>query len=545
MKYVQTLLAKIQINRRQFAFWNFFFLLSVLLQQAGVIRLNLMLNLLLLLWLLLPTPASWQTVRGLGHARFGLSLLLAIWLLWQQTWLPTPSQVFALIETYGLPSWDYMMTFVTGLLTMSVLFSLAALALLGFLLSRKKLINLAVLPLLLIASPHLSLISDDAEESYTLVGIATAEAAEMDPERYLQAFYAAEAEQSVSFNQAKPDDAPFDIVVVHVCSLSWDDMKQIDLSYDSPFFRQFDYLFTNFNTATGYSTPAVRRLLQASCGQRSHQDIHNDKQDEACLLFNGLSSVGYKTYVGMSHDGVYGNFLNTIKQQTPADTVVLPLRDLQQQAIFFDGRTQLFNDNEVLQRWVSARESSRQDRAVLYYNSVLLHAGIRWVGERRSRNDKAQFMDVTTAFLEDMQAFIDSLQASNRNTVLLFVPEHGRALTGSRFQPADVRDIPLPKITKVPVGVKLIGPGFTQQQTRQNIVSKPTSYLALSWLLSRYVDNSPFGDTPPSADALAFRIPRTEFVAEHEGRVVMEMDGKFVYRHTDGKWMTLTAGQLQ
>lgn len=264
----------------------------------------------------------------------------------------------------------------------------------------------------------------------------------------------------------------------------------------------------------------------------------------ACLLFDSLDSAGYKTFVGMSHDGAYGNFLNTIEDLTPDDTVVLPIKGLQQQAIFFDGKVPLYNDHEVLQRWIDTRQSSNAERAALYYNSVLLHAGIRWVGEKKSRNDRDQFIDVTTAILEDIQKFIDTLKTTNRNTVLVFIPEHGRALVGSRFQPADVRDIPLPKITKVPVGVKLIGPKF-KGDVQQNLVSKPTSYQAISWLLSRYMEESPFGDKAPSADAIAFQIPRTEFVAEHEGRVVMEIDGKFMFRDTNGEWLTLTAKQLE
>jgi cellulose synthase operon protein YhjU len=545
MHKVRSWITAIQIEHKYFAYWNFFFLLTILLYLIGAIRMDPVLNIGFLLWLLLPMPAALHRYCSLRYARQGINVLLAILLLWRQTWLPSPFQVLTLIQTYGLPSWDYMMTFITGVLTMPALFSLLTLALLGFLLSRRKLLNLVALPVLLVLSPHITIGTDDNNEPYSLVGVNTAEAADIDPERYLQGFYAAEAEQSVHFSLPAADDVPFDIVVIHACSLSWDDLKEIGITYDSPFFKQFDYLFTNFNSATGYSTPAVRRLLQSSCGQRSHQDIHHDQQPQACLLFNGLGSVGYKTFVGLSHDGLYGNFIGTIKQHTPSDTVILPLSDMKKQAIFFDGKTDLYNDNDVLKRWVMARESSSQERAALYYNSVLLHAGTRWVGERKSRNDKAQYNDVATAFLDDIQAFIDSLEASERNTVLLFVPEHGRALSGSRFQPADIRDIPLPKITKVPVGVKLIGKNLTPQETRQNIISKPTSYQALSWLMSRYVEKSPFGDNPPSADALSFRIPRTEFVAEHEGRVVMEMEGKFLYRHTDGKWITLTAGQLQ
>lgn len=544
MKYLRRIINRVAEEPHPIAVWNFFFLLEIALDLFGAIRLDLGLNLLFLLLVLTPSPRSLTRYRSLRIARFGVTSILALFLLWHQTWLPTPSQVLNLLNQYGLPSFDYMLTFFKGMFTMSTLLALFILMFASVLLSKKRFVSIAVLPLALVIAPVISSQLTDTDESYSLVGISTAEAAGMDPARYLEAFYAAESERKATFNTPASGQEPFDIVMLHVCSLSWDDMKEIGLDYNGPFFSQFDYLFTNFNTATGYSTPAVRRLLQANCGQRSHKDVHDDNPPEACLLFNSLSSAGYKTFIGMSHNGDYGNFLNTIEKLTPDDKVVLPLKGLEQQAIFFDGKVALYNDFDVLQEWLDARKSS-PERAALYYNTVLLHAGIRWVGEKKSRNDRDQFIDVTTALLEDIQAFIDRLKSSKRNTIVVFVPEHGRALVGSRFQPADVRDIPLPKITKVPVGVKLIGPKFNNTKVRQTIVSKPTSYQAISWLLSRYTENSPFGDNPPSADALSFQIPRTEFVAEHEGRVVMEMDGKFLYRDTGGEWTTLTAKQLE
>lgn len=545
MKYLRRAISRVTEDRQPFAVWNFFFLLEISLYLLGAMRLDLFWNLLFLFFILLPSPQTFTRYLSLRIGRFGVTLLLAMLLLWNQTWLPTPAQVYHLLELYGLPSSDYMLTFLKGMFTMSTLFTLFVLAAISFVLSKKRIVSIAVLPLALVVAPYISAQLVDPDESYSLVGISTAEAAEMAPARYLDAFYAAESERKTVFNTPAPGQEPFDIVVLHLCSLSWDDMKEIGLSYDSPFFSQFDYLFTNFNSATGYSTPAVRRLLQANCGQRSHKEVHDENPPEACLLFNGLDSAGYKTFVGMSHDGAYGNFLHTIKNLTPDDAVVLPLKGLEQQAIFFDGKVALFNDYDVLQKWSKARESSPAERAALYYNSVLLHAGIRWVGEKKSRNDRSQYIDVTTALLEDIQAFIDSLKSSKRNTIVVFVPEHGRALVGSPFQPADVRDIPLPKITKVPLGVMLIGPKVNGRELRQNIVSKPTSYFAISWLLSRYLENSPFGNKAPSADALAFQIPRTEFVAEHEGRVIMEIDGKFMFRDTNGEWSTLSAKQLQ
>ncbi|MFO7593759.1 MAG: cellulose biosynthesis protein BcsG [Pseudomonadota bacterium] len=545
MNSFKHIIHRVKEDRQPYAVWNFFILLEIALYLLGTIRLDISLNLLFLLFVLLPSPKFSAAYRSFGIIRFALTMILAVLLLWHQSWLPAPTQVVSLLGLYGLPSFDYMFNFLQGIFTMSTLLSLALIAVASFLLSRLRLVNLAVLPSALIIAPFVSAQFMDTDESYALAGIATAEAAEMEPARYLKAFYEAEAGRKVMFNTPTEEQAPFDIVVLHVCSLSWDDMKKIDLDYDSPFFSQFDYLFSNFNTATGYSTPAVRRLLQANCGQQTHKAIHDDNPPEGCLLFNSLDSAGFQTYVGMSHDGEYGNFLKTIEQLVPKETTVLPIKGLQQQAIFFDGETPLVNDYDVLKRWHKTRESSEAERAALYYNSVLLHAGIRWVGEKRSRKDKEQFTDVTLALLEDMQSFIDELKSSGRNTVVVFVPEHGRALDGTRIQPADVRDIPLPAITKVPLGVKLVGPKFNDASVKQKLVTKPTSYLAVSWLLSRFVENSPFGENAPSADALAFQIPRTEFVAEHEGRVVMEMDEKLFYRDTNGEWSPLTARQLK
>lgn len=548
MSYLRETIGRLVEGHHAFAVWNFYFLLELYLFHTGAIRLDIVLNILLMLFVLARAPQALARYRAFRYGRSGVNLLLAVLLLWHQSWLPTPSQVAGLLDQYGLPSSDYMFSFTSGIFTMSALIMLFALATASYVLRKQRLVMLTVLPALFMTAPLISAVLGESDEAYPLVGIQTAQAAQtVDPAGYLEAFYESEAERTIQFKAPAATEAPFDIVVLHVCSLSWDDLKEIDIGPDAPFFKQFDYLFTNFNTATGYSGPAVLRLLQASCGQRTHREIHGKDTPAACQMFTSLATVGYETFVGMSHDGVYGDFIGSVKENTPANTVLLSPGKLQPQAIFFDGKTPLFNDHDVLERWLDARQSSSAERAALYYNSVLLHAGVRWKGEKTSRGRDAhtQFTDVSGVLLEDVQAFIDTLKKSKRNTVLLFVPEHGRALVGSPLQPADMRDIPLPKITKVPVGVKLIGPQFNKSEAKQAIVSKPTSYLALAWLLSQYVSHSPFGDGAQSADNLAFRMPRTEFVAEHEGRVVMELEGKYMYRSADGKWEALTARQLQ
>lgn len=377
--------------------------------------------------------------------------------------------------------------------------------------------------------------------------VKSVEAAETNPSKRLDAFYSSESERVIMFNKPAESSVPFDIVILHVCSLSWDDLKQIGMGKDDPFFKQFDYLFTNFNSATGYSGPAVVRLMQSSCGQRSHLDIHKKEKNKSCLMFQGLASAGYENSVAMSHDGKYGDYAKQIKANGLEKAALLLPEKLSPTAVFFDEKTPLYSDYSMMKRWLDIRQSSNTERAALYYNSVLLHAGSHWVGEKSwaSRDKHDQFKEVTTVLLRDVKKFIDNLKSSKRNTVLIFLPEHGRALTGSSFQPPDMRDIPLPKITKVPVGIKLIGPKFNNARTEQHLITKQTSYFAISWLLSKFVENSPFGKTPMSPEDIVFKVPKTDFVSEHEWNRIIEMDGKYYYSGKDKKWRELTHEQLK
>jgi len=336
-------------------------------------------------------------------------------------------------------------------------------------------------------------------------------------------------------------------VILHVCSLAWEDLKQIGKSQDDPFFKQFDYLFTNFNSVSGYSGPAVIRLLQANCGQKTHNEAHKKDVAKACMMFEGLSSTGYENYVTMSHDGVYGDYVKSMKTNGLDKAIYFMPEKISPTALFFDSKTPLYSDYTMMKKWFDARQSSKSERAALYYNSVLLHAGSHWVGEKNwaSRDLKDQFKEVSTVLLKDVNKFIELLKSSKRNTVLVFIPEHGRALTGSSFQPPDMRDIPLPKIVKVPVGIKFIGPKFNNAKAQQHLIAKPTSYFGLSWMLSKFVENSPFGSTALSSEDILMKVPKTDFVAEHEWNRIIEMEGKYFYSGKDKKWKELTPDQLK
>ncbi|OGW76196.1 MAG: hypothetical protein A3J72_09690 [Nitrospirae bacterium RIFCSPHIGHO2_02_FULL_40_19] len=529
--------------------WNFYFLFKLYLFIRGSIKFDIVLNILFLIYIIIPLPYKIARYKTLRLFRGILSIILALLLLWHDSWLPPIVSGSLFLYQQGMPSFGYLISFIRGFYDMSLIIVSISLLLISFIVRKYKIASAVLLAILIIAVPLVLRSIDKPKTAGMKFQTQTTEADEVsDPKKYLESFYSTEAERVIMFKQPAPENPPFDIAVLHVCSLSWDDLKEIGMTQEDPFFKQFDYFFTNFNTATGYSGPAVIRLLQSNCGQRSHDDIHNDKDiPKMCLLFESLASVGYEPYIGLDHDGKYGDFNNAIKKNGLNNALMITPEKLSPIAIFFDDKTPLYSNYAMLKKWFDTRQSSKSERAVLYYNTILMHAGSHWVGEKKwwGRDKHDQFKDVFAVVLKDLKKFIELLKSSKRNTVLIFVPEHGRALTGSSFQVADLRDIPLPKITKVPVGVKLIGPKFNDKNVEQHIISKPTSYLALSWLLSKFIENSPFGDTAVPPDDIVFKIPKTNFVSEHEGRVIIETGSNYLYYGKDKKWITLTPDQLK
>jgi len=491
----------------------------------------------------MPMPASLVAFKLFKILRLIINFICCILLLWHQSWLPDVHETFMLVKQYGMPSFDYMFSFVSRVFSMSILLGLVVLLSVSYWLTRFKLLSLIGFPTMLIFMPMVNEVFGDENLTDVLIEIPEIESAEQKtPAQYLEDFYFEEAERAILFSPPSPKSPAFDILIVQACSLSWHDLSEIGVNKTDPFFQQFDYLFSNFNTATSYSGPAMHRLLMANCGQPSHDEIYENKQPKECELFKSLASVGYQTSITMGFNG-YEGFREAANSHMPDNTKQISPEKLETQAIFYDGKTKLYNDFETLNLWYDHVLTTNPDRAALYYNNILLHAGVRWVGEKttRGRDLHEQFEDVYLVFKEDIQAFIKQLEKSKRNTVLLFVPEHGRALVGNAIQLADIRDIPLPSITKVPVGIKLIGPNFKSKPQQE--ITKPTSYLALSWLISKFMKNSPFSEKPTDPSKLAARVPKTQPVSDNGKSTIIEIGNKTLYRGKNGKWVSLNKEQ--
>ncbi|HOW90560.1 MAG TPA: cellulose biosynthesis protein BcsG, partial [Elusimicrobiales bacterium] len=258
--------------------------------------------------------------------------------------------------------------------------------------------------------------------------------------RTADAFYAEESERKVAFKAPAPGARPFDILILHICSLSWQDLKDSD--YDiSPFLSGFDYVFTSFGGATSYSGPSALRVLKSACGQMPHNMLYADSAPE-CYLMDKLRGTGYLPFTMLSHDGKYAHFAEHIQKYgraaAPLGTDGLPVKYL-----MFDG-TRLFPDGEALDKFWTARQASGAARAALYYNTDNLHIGTHVPGEDRGPDDASAYRLRLSAMLAEISGFLEAVDRSGRSAMVIFVPEHGAALSGSRIQAKDVREIPLP-----------------------------------------------------------------------------------------------------
>ena len=93
------------------------------------------------------------------------------------------------------------------------------------------------------------------------------------------------------------------------------------------------------------------------------------------------------------------------------------------------------------------------------------------------------------------------------------------------MQIAGMREIPRPSITQVPVGLKLIGMTPAASSGQPVHIQQPTSFLALSELVSRLYSAQRNG-SQLDIDALTANLPRTEPVSETAGAQVIEHAGQ-------------------
>jgi cellulose synthase operon protein YhjU len=505
--------------------WNLYFLAKFLLVALGMLDFQALPNLLFAAFLLLPLPGRWLRI-----ARQLVAVPMGAALFYQDTWFPPFSRLLAQPGVLDF-SWDYLLELLGRFINWNLLGALALL-LVGYLYLRHwlRLSTLSLLGLTWLAVGGLpSLAVNAGQPSGNVVAspgkpaqaAALADNATLDS--WLERFFASERERVTAFPAINADEQPFDLLVINICSLAWDDLSAAGLR-DTPLLSRLDVIFDQFNSATSYSGPAAIRVLRASCGQSSHAGLYQSAPEQ-CLLFQNLAKLGFQSNTLLNHSGHFDNFIGDITQQHMPQPG-LRNTDFPRALVGFDG-SPIASDLDVLRRWWGQRSGSAAEHVSLFYNSISLHDGNRIVTADGGTR-VADYATRATRLFGELGTFLDELERSGRRVVVAIVPEHGAALHGDRMQLSGMREIPTPSITHVPVGLKFIGMGQPARSEPLR-VSAPTSYLALSELVSRVyagLGQQQALDVP----GLLADLPTTEQVAQTSGAEVVNYQGRAYMR---------------
>ncbi|MBM2766802.1 cellulose biosynthesis protein BcsG [Burkholderia anthina] len=513
-------------------FWNLYFILKFALFATGHLQPMWLANLGFALVLAASAPIrqrAWRIVRQL------VAIAIAVPLLARELHAPPLARLAEAAREVSTFRLDYWMELLPRLLPPMLVLTVAGALIVYFIVNRWLRVATFVLAVL-IAMPlwqagnglMARVVAPPAQQ------LAGGNGGRSDqPEDHnaaLATFRTQESQRQVAFGHLGNDpSAQFDVIVLHICSLSWDDLDAAKVR-NHPMLSRFDYLFNNFSTAASYSGPAAIRVLRASCGQEAHADLYKPAPQQ-CYLFSQLAAAGYTVQSLLNHDGHFDNFLQVVHDNLGVPDAPMISNAAAPVAMHaFDGSA-IKDDYQTLANWYAQR-ASVPGPVALYYNTISMHDGNRVAGS--SLNSIDSYPQRATKLMDDFDRLADLVAQSGRRAVIVFVPEHGVALRGDKNQVAGLREIPTPRIIHGPVGVRLVG--FTGNHGTTTVIDQPTSFLALAQLLSNLVSNSPFKPGVTLAQYAA-DLPRTRMVGENEGTVTMQTPAGYAVKTPDGVWI--------
>ncbi|PMO35476.1 hypothetical protein BCT11_22500 [Vibrio sp. 10N.222.52.B12] len=514
--------------------WNIYFIAKVALFLQGTIDFHPLENFALLLFILLPVP-----IKALNVLRHVIAVIIAAWLLHYDSFLPPLERLWAQAGQLMQFEFSYLVELMGRFISVQALLGLFALCAAYFILSKFLRVSVfVVIAMIYVSIPKTPQSSVTVETTQPTLP-ATTEVAETAQPQVTEIndeslnsmtadFFAKEASRRVSFSPDSAQDAPFDLLFLSICSVAWDDIEIAGLA-DHPLFKEFDVMFDNFSAATSYSGPAVVRLLRASCGQQEHSKLF-EPAPKQCYLFDNLKDLGFKENLLMNHNGVFDSFLELIKKDGDLKTNLMSQEGFKPYQKSFDGSS-IFRDKQVLDVWWQQRIKSDDKKVVVLYNTISLHDGNRIINAN-STTSMVSYKKRLKNLLDDLYSFFQELKASKRNIVVALVPEHGAGMRGDRMQISGMREIPAPTIVHTPVGIKVFGEGI-QRQGNTKHVKAPSSYLALSQLVSNILEQNIYDKGSFNPSKLAGNLPETRVVAQNSGSTVIEVNGKY-YVSLDG-----------
>lgn len=525
--------------------WNLYFLAKFALLWFGYLNFHALPNLVFMAFLLMPIPS-----QRLHRWRHYLAIPIGIALFYHDTWLPGINSILSQGSQLAGFSAQYLLELVNRFINWQMIGAAFVLFIAYLFVAQWVRVTVFTVAALVwlnivnIAGPAVSLLpatstaSAGSASTPATAAPAAGDAAPADSlpptsanlTAYLNQFYDREKGRATAFPTTLPADAqPFDLLVINICSLAWADMDAVNLQ-NHPLWSKMDIMFDSFNSATAYSGPASIRLLRASCGQLSHHDLYQPVNQQ-CYLFDNLTKLGFKEQLMLDHSGVFGNYLKELREQGDMQAPLMSQASIGNELTSFDGEP-IYNDLELLTRWLDQQQKGGDGRTATFFNVIPLHDGNRFVGANKS----ADYQPRAQKLFDQLNTFLDQLEKSGRKVVVVIVPEHGAALVGDKMQMSGLRDIPSPNITHTPVGIKLVGMKAPHQGSPLQIKT-PSSYLALSELVSRLVDGKVFSESSVDWQTLTQGLPQTPVISENDNAIVMQYQGKPYIRLNGGDWV--------
>jgi len=504
-------------------FWAFYFLLKIYLNLQGIIGLNLLPNILFALFLCISMPRKTTLNKVITKLLLIVNICIGIGLFWHDSWLPSPIDVYDIFKRDGIPSNEYIVSFLMDYYHPKLMMEGLAAMMICIVIARYIRIMNIVIVILVLLFP------------YRVSGQTGIESIDT----YVEDFFDSEKTRFIKFPTGTSEAPDFDIIFIHICSLAWDDLEFAHLR-NHQVFKMFDFLFTSFNSVTSYSGPAMIRLMDASCGQARHRDVYK-KTQSGCRMFQDFTNAGFDVSYALNHNGVYGHFAKEITEFGHIYSHLIPAWP-DNRRVMFDG-SPVYDDSRVLDQWWASRPKNPKNPTVLYYNTVTLHDGVHIKNTPNwwSMDKKAFYKKSLQTLLDEIQRFIKKLERSGKKFVFVMIPEHGMAIRGSRIQKSGLRDIPLPYITNIPVGIKFIGGKYTLSEFgtdrfKQIKINSPASYLAIAYLMNKFIRRSPFSETDYFSKRFIYSIPITDFVAENESGISVKFNGRYFFKMRGKSW---------
>ncbi|MGB2078904.1 MAG: cellulose biosynthesis protein BcsG [Vibrio sp.] len=518
--------------------WNIYFIAKLGLFSQDIIDFHPLENIALAIFILIPIAKPFvRRTRGV------IAVILGLWLAHYDSYLPPLQRLFAQIGQLLDFKLDYLLElmgrFVSPQAFIALFVLIAAYVFLDKIFRVSVFVMLAMLYVAIPQSaptpaPTQVVQASPQANPGNVADNASTPAAPVEVNdtvlnQHLADFFATQKDKIAPFPDAAPT-APFDVLFLSICSIAWDDLEVTGLA-DHPLFKRFDVMFDNFSAATSYSGPAVVRLLRAGCGQESHSDLFKPAHSEQCYLFDNLAKLGFDQNFIMNHNGQFDNFIGLLEDDGHLKAKLMPHDGLKPYQTVFDG-SQIYRDSDVLNKWLADREQNPAKQVVTLFNTISLHDGNRIIGASDQTGLTGYKMRVKN-LLDDMNTFFDALEASKRNIVVVLVPEHGAGMRGDKMQIPGMRELPAKTIVHTPVALKIFG-GDVKSTGEQVKVTQDSSYLALSTLIGRILDQDIYAKKTFDPKALTQNLPKTEMVAQNSGSTVMEFQGKS-YISLDGQ----------